>query len=212
MLLSSGIFTSLTGIDFSPARVELALQSRVEQESQLSFFVGDVNAGDFGDQTHDVVFAKAALHHVEQLQVLFDGIRRCLRPGGKLVTLDFFGPTRFQWTDAQLDATNHFLATGIPESLLEKRDGSYHRQLARPAVVDMISMDSTEAVRSGELYTLLKSNFLIEQDLALGETSLNLIFYGDVMNNFDPSDARHNLINSGRIGSDFRLIIASAGN
>ncbi|MEO8015354.1 MAG: class I SAM-dependent methyltransferase [Polaromonas sp.] len=222
LLLSSGIFTKLTGIDFSPARVELARQSRGEHASQLSFFVGDVNTGDFGDQTYDVVFAKAALHHVEQLEALFEGIRRCLRPGGKLVTLDFFGPTRFQWTDAQLDATNHFLATGMPESLLEKRDGSFHRRMARPAVADMIDMDPTEAVRSGELHALLKSNFSIEQDLELGGTLLNLIFYGDVINNFDPDNELHNqiiktafdherkLIQSGHIGSDFRLIIASA--
>lgn len=221
LLLSSGIFTHLTGIDFSPARVELAMQNRGEHESRLSFFVGDVNSGDFGEQTYDVVFAKAALHHVEQLETLFEGIRRCLRPGGKLVTLDFFGPTRFQWTDAQLEATNHFLATGIPDSLLEKRDGSFHRHMARPAVADMISMDPTEAVRSGELHALLKSNFSIEHDLELGGTLLNLIFYGDVVNNFDPENEFHNqiiktafdyersLIESGHIGSDFRLIIAS---
>lgn len=218
-LVAQGVFGSITGIDFSPARIALAQQQRAGYESRLDFEVGDVNAGQFGQQRYDVVFAKAALHHVENLEALVRGIRATLRPGGCLVTIDFFGPTRFQWTDDQLSATNAFLA-GLPHELLRKRDGSLHEAMVRPGIDEMIRLDPSEAVRSGELYALLKENFVLVEDLALGGTLLNLIFYGDVVNNFDPEDEGHNriirdafalerrLIDAGTIGSDFRMIVA----
>ena len=188
--------------------------------SSLNFEVGDVNLGAFGVQTFDVVFAKAALHHVVELEVLVKGIGTCLRPGGCLVTLDFFGPTRFQWTEAQLAAANQFLANEVPRHLLQKRDGSFHDKIERPSIEAMMAMDPSEAVRSGDVYEILQSNFSIDTDIALGGTLLNLIFYGDVINNFDPANDAHNqvinaafalerrLMKGGTIGSDFRLIVA----
>jgi len=218
-LVAQGVFGSVTGIDVSPARITSAQQQRAGFEARLDFEVGDVNAGRFGQQRYDVVFAKAALHHVENLEALVRGIRAALRPGGCLVTIDFFGPTRFQWTDAQLAATNRFLA-GVPRELLRKRDGSLHEAMTRPGIDEMIRLDPSEAVRAGELHALLKANFTTVEDLALGGTLLNLIFYGDVVNNFDPENEAHNriireafalerrLIDSGELGSDFRLIVA----
>lgn len=218
-LVAQGVFGSITGIDVSPARVTAALQQRAGFESRLDFEVGDVNAGQFGQRRFDVVFAKAALHHVENLEALVHGIRAALRPGGCLVTIDFFGPTRFQWTDAQLAVANAFLA-GVPRPLLRKQDGGLHDRMTRPEIDDMIRLDPSEAVRSGELYELLKANFTLVEDLALGGTLLNLVFYGDVVNNFDPDNEGHNqiireafalerrLIDEGALGSDFRLIVA----
>ncbi len=82
---------------------------------KLDFIVCDVNSGNFGNDKYDVVFAKAALHHVEQLGSLMQGIRQCLKPDGHLVTIDFFGPTRFQWTGCQLQAANNFIAENMPK-------------------------------------------------------------------------------------------------
>jgi SAM-dependent methyltransferase len=220
LLVSQGVFGRIVGTDLSPVRVEAANQQRGELRQKLEYRVADANSGDFGEQLYDVVFAKAALHHVEQLEQLFAGIRRCLRPGGCLATIDFFGPTRFQWTDAQLAAANRFLATEVPEQLLRKPDGTLHRNIARPTVQQMIAMDPSEAVRSGELYGLLAANMRIETELALGGTLLNLILDGTIVNNFDPRVQEHNriiekafaleqtLIAAGEIGSDFKLIVA----
>jgi ubiquinone/menaquinone biosynthesis C-methylase UbiE len=124
VLLAEGVFGSITGIDIASERVATANAQAAELEGRLKFIVGDVNEGEFGEASYDVVFAKAALHHVEQLESIFSGIRRCLKPGGKLVTIDFFGPTRFQWSDVQLAAVNHFIDTAIPSALLMRADGS----------------------------------------------------------------------------------------
>lgn len=220
-LLQHEVFAHITGLDISETRVLAARANKGHYAKQLDFMVGDVNVADFGVQAYDVVFAKAALHHVENLEGLVQGIKRCLRPGGVLVTIDFFGPTRFQWTDAQLEAANRFIQQRIPPILRRKRDGSSYEAASRPTVEAMVAMDPSEAVRSAELDPILRTHFDFHVDLALGGTVLNLIFYGDVINNFDAENPAHNgileeafqyertLINEGKVGSDFRLLIAS---
>jgi SAM-dependent methyltransferase len=220
LLVSQDVFARVIGTDLSPVRVAAANRQRGEFEERLDYQVHDVNEGDFGEEVVDVVFAKAALHHVEALEAMFAGVRRCLRPGGRLVTIDFFGPTRFQWTDTQLAAVNRFLANEVPQELLRKPDGSLHRNVERPTIESMIAMDPSEAVRSSELHEQLASNLQIEREIALGGTLLNLILDGSVVNNFDPRNADHNriiekafalersMMAAGEIESDFRLIVA----
>lgn len=219
-LVANGVFGSVVGMDLSPARVEAANRCRDEYAARLEYVVADANRGEFGNDAYDIVFAKAALHHIENLDALLGGITRCLRPGGHLVTIDFFGPTRFQWSDAQLDAANDFLATEVPADLLRKPDGSLHRNIRRPTVQEVIDSDPSEAVRSGELLDWIRDHFSVEKDFAIGGTLLNLIFDGSIVNNFDPNDMGHNqiiekafvretdLMARGEIGCDFRFMIA----
>lgn len=221
LLVSQGVFGSVHGIDASPARITAANLGASDLKPHLTFTCQDANAGAFGETVCDVVFAKAALHHIENLEVLVPAIGKALRPGGHLVTLDFFGPTRFQWTDAQIEATNWFLDNRVPPSLLQNANGLAQYRASRPTVQAMIDMDPSEAVRSSELYPLLQNHFELVMDLALGGTLLNLIFYGDVVNRFDPGNQQHDevieeavayersLMAASVIGSDFRLIVAT---
>jgi ubiquinone/menaquinone biosynthesis C-methylase UbiE len=220
LLVAQEVFASVVGTDLSPVRVRQANDHRGELADRLEYRVSDVNTGEFGEAAYDVVFAKAALHHVEELERMFDGVRRCLRPGGRLVTIDFFGPDRFQWTDRQLDLANRFLAEEIPEPLLHRADGSVHRNITRPCIAQMIAVDPSEAVRSADVYPLLASRFEIERQFDAGGTLLNLIFDGTVVNNFQAGDPAHDaliekafrwereLMARGEIGSDFKFIVA----
>lgn len=219
LLLGQRVFDSITGIDLANERVEAANAQVAEFEGHLNFIVGDVNKGDFGEARYDVIFAKAALHHVEQLESMFAGIKRCLKPSGKLVAIDFFGPTRFQWSDAQLAAANHFV-NNIPDTLCRRADGSLHRNIVRPTVAAMIEMDPSEAVRSSDIYCLIKKNFRQIREFHVGGTLLNLIFDSAIINNFDCSNQQHNaiiraafhyerkLMAENKISSDFKFIVA----
>lgn len=221
LLLTHGIFGSITGMDIAAERVAAGNSAADAFSERLQFAVGDVNSGEFGDAQYDVVFAKAALHHVEQLEKMFAGVRRCLKPGGKLVTIDFFGPTRFQWTDAQLAAVNHFIDTTIPDDLLRRADGSLQKHITRPTIAEMIAMDPSEAVRSSEVRSLLDKHFTVEKEFAVGGTLLNLIFGEAIINNFDAENPQHvqiinaafdyerRLMNESVIDSDFRFIVAT---
>jgi 2-polyprenyl-3-methyl-5-hydroxy-6-metoxy-1,4-benzoquinol methylase len=91
-LVTQGVFKSMVGMDISPQRVAQARLDSALPLSSLNFEVGDVNLGAFGVQTYDVVFAKAALHHVVELEVLVKGISACLRPGGAAGDARLFWP------------------------------------------------------------------------------------------------------------------------
>ena len=223
-LLQMGVFDRITGLELSPQRIAHG-QSRMSQcktdaAGRLNFLQQDVNLGDYGEQRFDVVFAKAALHHIENLEQAMQGIQRCLRPGGLLITIDFFGPTRFQWTDAQLQACNSFWSERVAPRLQCDREGCAVNAIARPTLEAMIKMDPSEAVRSGELHRMLRDEFDVLEDFALGGTVLHLLLSEGRVNRFDAANPLHNavleeavaferqLISSGALNSDFRFIVA----
>jgi SAM-dependent methyltransferase len=220
LLVEHGVFGSVVGIDLADQRVMEGNARRGALEDRLRYELGDANLGQFGDAEYDVVFAKASLHHVEDLETLMRGMRRGLRPGGCLVTIDFFGPTRFQWTDVQLEAANRFLKNEIPEHLKRRADGTLLESVQRPTPEQVAQVDPSEAVRSGELYPFICQHMHLDHDLALGGSLLNLIFDGSIVNNFvldDESAMRvvdgayaleREMMRRGEIGSDFRLLIA----
>lgn len=219
LLLSQQVFGSVVGLDIAAERVSAANVQAQSFDGRLQFEVGDVNSGNFGREQYDVVFAKAALHHVEALEIMFEGVRRCLKPGGYLVAIDFFGPTRFQWTDRQLQATNDFLQRQVPESLRRRTDGSLHEQVRRPTIAQMIDMDPSEAVRSSELESVLRQYLEVVEEKWIGGTLLNLIFDSSIVNNFEAGRPEHDaiidaayrlereLVQSGEIGCDFKLLV-----
>ncbi len=222
-LLERSIFAKITGLEISPERIAhgQAFLSQLPpgQAPLLDFFQQDVNLGQFGHAQFDVVFAKAALHHIQDLESALKGIEQCLRPGGVLITIDFFGPSRFQWTHEQLDACNWFWANRVPPHLRNDEEGQLLPPITRPSVESMIAMDPSEAARSGELHSLLCEQFTVLTDAPLGGTVLNLLLYGDRVNRFDLADPIHNqvleeavafehqLIAERRLQSDFRLMV-----
>lgn len=224
-LLEQGVFGQITGLELSAGRIahgeNRLSQRKTDEVKRLHFLQQDVNLGNYGDHCFDVVFAKAALHHIEQLELALQGIQRCLRPGGLLVTIDFFGPTRFQWTEEQLEACNWFWCNRVPPNLQRGRDGQPVPAITRPTLENMIATDPSEAVRSGELHAMLRHQFTIMEDFALGGTVVHLLLSENRVNHFDASDPLHNavleeavafeqqLISSGTLQSDFRFMVAT---
>lgn len=222
-LIQKGVFKNITGLEISPERIKhgCAQLSAQGLSEQLNFLQQDVNQGLFGEACFDVVFAKAALHHIENLEQAFAGMRRCLKPGGLLVAIDFFGPSRFQWSDAQLHACNWFWEHRVPPAFQTNADGSRTQPIARPSIASMINMDPSEAVRSSDIMAHIEDNFKVLENFALGGTVLNLLLYGERVNRFDANDPFHNaileeavqyerqLLESGQLGSDFRFIVAT---
>ena len=91
-LLRQGIFETITGLDISSSRLEAAKIKILSTpppppltQWKLQFECLDVNQGLYGSSHYDVVFAKAALHHLIDLEKSFEGIVNCLKPGGLLI-------------------------------------------------------------------------------------------------------------------------------
>jgi len=219
LLVEQGVFGSIKGLDIAEARVHSARDKYCVDGKALVFEVADVNEGKFGHQQYDVVIAKASLHHIERLETVFAGICSALKPEGRLLTIDFFGPTRFQWSDAQLVLANQALVE-LPEALRTRLDGTIKSLVTRPTVEEMIEADPSEAVRSSDLYGLLRRYFTIEREFDIGGTLLSLVLTTDILHNFDSESPEHiayidklydyerKHIRSGALTSDFKFIIA----
>ena len=61
-----------------------------------------------------MVLALNSLHHFNHLGETMRLIARALGPGGLLIMDEYVGPSRFQWTSAQMRAANALLAA-LPE-------------------------------------------------------------------------------------------------
>jgi len=223
-MIRQGVFGEVLGLDLSPVRVAAA-NARCDllpasHSRRCAFGVADINRLRLPDDCVDAVFAKSALHHIQALDDLFDAIRAGLRPEGRLIALDFFGPSRFQWTDRQLEEARRIWNEDWPQECKLGADGVPYELIQRPSIDAMIALDPSEAIRSGELYAKVHEHFVVEVDIALGGTLLNLLLWGDRVNRFRPDHPAHcdvlirtveleqNLIRAGELTSDFRLIVA----
>ena len=86
---------------------------------------------------------------------------RCLAPGGVLYLDDYVGPSRFQYTDAQMKAFNEVLAA-LPRASLRApagRSGFFPRKLERPGRQDVIKRDPSEAADSANIVPALLEHF-----------------------------------------------------
>jgi ubiquinone/menaquinone biosynthesis methyltransferase len=80
------------GLDITPRMVELA-QAKRESDHAPAFLVGDMMALPFRDATFDVVTTGYGIRNVPVIADALTEIRRVLRPGGLLLSLDFNRPS-----------------------------------------------------------------------------------------------------------------------
>lgn len=87
---------AVVGIDFSLPMLEIA-RRKGRGRRGLAFFLGDVHALPFRDAAFDVATAAFAVRNLRDLPGAADEMRRVLKPGGRLVLLEFFRPERLGW-------------------------------------------------------------------------------------------------------------------
>lgn len=90
----------VVGIDASPRMIEAAKQRDVR--AGVDYIVGDMTALEVPDASVDVVTAGYALRNVPDYKRALREIARVLRPGGRLLTLDFYRPENVVWRRAFL--------------------------------------------------------------------------------------------------------------
>jgi demethylmenaquinone methyltransferase/2-methoxy-6-polyprenyl-1,4-benzoquinol methylase len=85
------------GVDASPAMIELARARAATESPGVRFTVGDISALEIPSASVDAVTAGYALRNVPDYARGIAEIARVLKPGGLLVTLDFYRPERSLW-------------------------------------------------------------------------------------------------------------------
>ena len=149
--------------DISDEAIEKAkVAAREENLTHICYEVRDINTIQLPQVTYDVVFGMGSLHHFSELEHIFDEVNKSLKPGGFLFVHEYIGPSRFQWTERQLDVINAVLKilprkykSGCDRSLLHQGSGN---QTSIKMVKDV---ESSGAVRSEEILPLLNKHFKV---------------------------------------------------
>jgi SAM-dependent methyltransferase len=159
-ILRTGKVKFLQAFDLSEGAVQTArkrLQDAGIPSSSYCIDVADANnlTEHFGK--FDLILCIASAHHISNLEGLFGFVRKSLNQRAPFILLEFIGPTRFQWTDRQLDLINRIL--DVLDPVYVKRQGLL---VGRPTEEEMIAYDPSEAVRSSDIMAVVSRYFEIE--------------------------------------------------
>jgi SAM-dependent methyltransferase len=188
-----GVFENITGIDISPKQIERASQLAKDAglDDVLSYRVADARQVLREEEGQlDAVLVMQALHHFRRVEETMELIARALRPGGLLIFDDYVGPSKYQWTKAQMRAANALLA-GLPAERRVQNDGRVKRRVLRPSLLSMRLDDPAEAAESAALMPSLRRHFSVVEEHSYG--SILPLALQEIAHNFmadDPATAR----------------------
>jgi 2-polyprenyl-3-methyl-5-hydroxy-6-metoxy-1,4-benzoquinol methylase len=176
------------GVDVAEKAIESARrQAAAEGLDGVTYEVADLNTVTFPEDTYDVVYAHACLHHVFHLEHLLDQIKRTLRTHGLLVVQEYIGPSQMQFPQKHLQLADIFLKA-IPERYRRLRTRPGTKQEAPRLPLDtMNDCDPSEAIRATEIVPLIASRFEVKHFCSLAGSLLLLIF-NEIAGNFDADD------------------------
>jgi ubiquinone/menaquinone biosynthesis C-methylase UbiE len=212
---ATGRFARLVGVDLSAQRIEAARQVAANTPNAtgvVEFEVADVQTIGVPPQSLDVVIGESSLHHLAGVHSALVRARSWLKPGGLVLVNEFVGPTRFQWTNRQLEAANALLNL-LPQRLRRQADGRLKKRVVRPSHLAM-RYDPSEAIESGNIVPALDELFERIEFRRMGGTLSHLVF-SKIAQNFAADDAEARrfaafvfdsedaLMDTGDIGSDY---------
>lgn len=156
-------------IDINPAMLERGAQ--LAHELDVAPYL-TTTVGDFNDwqprQAYDIVIANQCLHHIIELEDLFDKIRHALEDDGRFLVSDMIGRNGHQrWPEA-LGIVNELWA-----QMQDRYKYNHIRRRQEPRFINHdCSTSSFEGIRAQDILPLLIANFHFELFLPFG----NLIF------------------------------------
>ena len=176
-------------LDVSERAIEKA-RALAEDEgyTHIRYQVSDLNRVSLEADAYDVVFGISSIHHIAELETLYEKVHQALKPNGYFYMDEFVGPSQFQWPDQQIEGINAML-TEIPERLrVSRSDGKNIRSsVVRPTIDEMNAVDPSEAIRSGEIIPLLSERFPDFILRGYGGNILHLLLE-DIAGNFVETD------------------------
>lgn len=218
-LYRHGIVETIVGYDLSPDSVDAASKWAVSAGIRgFDYRCDDLDTLGLDEAAFDLVVAEMSLHHVNNLERLFDVAARALRPGGLMLVDEYVGPTRFRWTDAQMRAVNGLL-TLLPSDRRATPDGILKPTISHLPESFFQQVDPSEAVRSGEVLACLEKRFDILWQRPYGGTLLHPLLH-DIACNFSEGDLfaeaflnaaislEETMIATGELDSDFIALVA----
>lgn len=186
-LIRHGIVQSFDLYEISSVRVDQAREraSALGVIDHVRFHVADAFAG-APTRAYNLVYWNSSLHHMLDVDQAVRWSRNVLRDGGYFVMDDFVGPTRWQWSDHNLNMVARVRAA-LPERLLRdpRRSGQLlPRLVGRPDPAKLEAADPSEAADSDAILPAVTKYFPDAEIIFTGGCLYHLAL-NDVLANMD---------------------------
>ena len=207
-------------IDISDFAVAEGQRRADAAQQNLHFLQRDLNAEALPEREYDLIMASGALHHIQNLEHLFEQIALRLAPDGLFFANDYMGPNHMQWRPKQLELMNALVAA-LPEEMnrVSHKQDRVMRQIKTVPLEVFAEVDPSEGVRSEDIMQVMANHLEIDRVMPIGQTIIYETLRGRI-HNFDDGDPKDRailtlmclmekeLIDAGVIGSDFNLVFA----
>jgi len=222
--ITLGLCDYFDAIDVSKKSVGFARSAARKEnlDNNITYQICDINHIKLKKTRYDLVFCAMSLHHFSRLEQVFEQIEHSLKPGGIFIFNEYVGPSQFQWSDKQLNIINRLLKL-LPDKYrkdLSRLGFTVKKEVFRPSIEDMVRIDPSEAIQSGEIIPLVKQRFRILEKVDYGGTLIHTLLH-NIVGNFDPQKEEDVaflkllyaiemlLIEEGVIESDFTVVVAT---
>lgn len=186
-LAQKGYAEHIDAFDASGASIEWASSLAKEQGLNIiNYWVADGNSVRLREREYDLVISMAALHHIENLEHIFQEIRNVMKPGGLLFYDEYIGKNRMQWPEEVLKIVNGILMLLPRHYRVQISNGKAKDEEIMVSEDLMIKRDPTEAVRSEDILPLTERYFEIVTRKDYGGAILMPLFM-NIVSNFDSS-------------------------
>ncbi|MEP6768777.1 MAG: class I SAM-dependent methyltransferase [Acidobacteriota bacterium] len=172
------------GVDIAREAVEEAARLAEAEglSPRISHEVVDLDRDPIPGGPYDLVLAHDAIHHVRDLEGLFERVSCALAPGGTLLFCEYVGPSRFDF-----DERRQALLDDALRSLPEKyRRLPGRRGLAtkghRTDPAELAIRDPSEAVRSDEILPVLRKSMSVLEEIPYGGGLLAPLLFELILN------------------------------
>jgi ubiquinone/menaquinone biosynthesis C-methylase UbiE len=143
-------------IDINPELIKLGSERAQAEQLNVRFETGDLNLVDLPEESYDVVYCHASLHHVLELERLAFQIKKTLRKAGKLITVDVCARNGFlMWPETKAVVQDIF-------KTLPMRFRINHTAYGRPRVDNKLwemdlSIQRMECIRSQDIIPVFEN-------------------------------------------------------
>ena len=162
-LLRSGIVERIDCFDLAEARLAEARNrmERIGVVDRARLICGNAFET-MPTETYDLVYWHSSLHHMMDVFAAVRWSWQVLKPGGVFVMREYTGPSRWQWTDRNLQFINRF-RVALPQRLRPRKV-----ELERPTIESMIKRDPSEAADSENILPAVVETFPDAEIIPLG--------------------------------------------
>lgn len=158
-MISAGLIAEAVGIDYSESLLQEARQAAATHGLPLQYRQMDVNSAEFPSEEFDLIVNYSAAHHISMIDRVFRELCRILPEDGCILSFDYIGPHRNQYTLEAWDRAR-MLNDELPPHV--------RQSMVYPHLPTMLCKDSTEAIHSELMLKTLHRYFDVERFVPLG--------------------------------------------